>query len=133
MSNTAYKLSEWCFRPLEDGEMNEMTLPFRHRIQNSSPGGLRQKARYLSVTEVLRNTEYLLVSGEETFCFFETGRPVWGSSTRSPTFLAGNFKHCTKAPAQTHPGVQKVCVVSEQLYKYDLITHSGPCTNRNSV
>ena len=27
--------------PPEDGEMNEMTLPSRHRIQNSSPGGLR--------------------------------------------------------------------------------------------
>ena len=27
--------------PPEDGEMNEMTLPSRHRIRNSSPGGLR--------------------------------------------------------------------------------------------
>ena len=26
--------------PPEDGEMNEMTLPSRHRIRNSSPGGL---------------------------------------------------------------------------------------------
>ena len=25
----------------EDGEMNEITLPSRHRIRNSSPGGLR--------------------------------------------------------------------------------------------
>ena len=27
--------------PPEDGEMIEMTLPSRHRIRNSSPGGLR--------------------------------------------------------------------------------------------
>ena len=27
--------------PPEDGEMNDMTLTFRHIIQNSSPGGLR--------------------------------------------------------------------------------------------
>ena len=27
--------------PPEDGEMNEMTLSSRHRIRNSSPGGLR--------------------------------------------------------------------------------------------
>ena len=27
--------------PHEDGEMNEITLPSRHRIQNSNPGGLR--------------------------------------------------------------------------------------------
>ena len=27
--------------PPENGEMNEMTLPSRHRIRNSSPGGLR--------------------------------------------------------------------------------------------
>ena len=25
----------------EDGEMNEMTLPSRHKTQNSNPGGLR--------------------------------------------------------------------------------------------
>ena len=29
------------WEPPEDGEMNEMTLPSRHRIRNSSPGGLR--------------------------------------------------------------------------------------------
>ena len=26
--------------PHEDGEMNEMSLPSRHRIRNASPGGL---------------------------------------------------------------------------------------------
>ena len=27
--------------PPEDGEMSEMTLPSRHRIRNSNPGGRR--------------------------------------------------------------------------------------------
>ena len=27
--------------PPADSKVNEMTLPFRHRIRNSSPGGLR--------------------------------------------------------------------------------------------
>ena len=27
--------------PPEDGEINEMALPLRHRIRNSRPGGLR--------------------------------------------------------------------------------------------
>ena len=40
----------------------------------------------------------LRVSGEETCCFFETWRPEWGSSPRSPTFQAGSFNHCTRAP-----------------------------------
>ena len=34
------KYNEW-EEPHEDGEMNEMTLPSRHRIRNSSPGCLR--------------------------------------------------------------------------------------------
>ena len=48
----------------EDGEMNEMTLPSRHRIPNSSPG---VRVRYLSVTEAPHNIKSLRVSGEETF------------------------------------------------------------------
>ena len=37
--------------------MNEMTLPSRHRIKNSSPGGL-VRARYLSAMEVPHNIEH---------------------------------------------------------------------------
>ena len=36
--------------------------------------------------------------GEETFCFFETLRPEWDTNTRSPTFQAGSFNHCTRTP-----------------------------------
>ena len=35
-----YRLN-WPGEPPEDGEMIEMTLSSRHRIRNSSPGGLR--------------------------------------------------------------------------------------------
>ena len=55
--------------PPQDGEMNEMTLPSRRRIRNSSPGGLRPSMLPLGH----RGTILILrVSGEETFCFFET-------------------------------------------------------------
>ena len=47
--------------------MNEMTLPSGNRIRNSSPGGMRP-----SMLSLGHNIESLQVSGEETFCFFET-------------------------------------------------------------
>ena len=47
----------WAGEPPGDDEKNEMTLPSRHRIRNSSPGGLRPSS---------------LLLREETFCFFET-------------------------------------------------------------
>ena len=56
------------------------------------------RARYHLVTEVHHNIESLRVSGEETFCFFKTWRPGWGSNPRSPTFQ-GSFNHSTRAPA----------------------------------
>ena len=42
--------------PPEDGEMNEMTLPFRQKIRNSRPGGLRPST-HLMVTESPHNIE----------------------------------------------------------------------------
>ena len=47
------------------------------------------RARNFLVTEAPHNLESLRVSGKETVCFFETGRPEWGSNTRSPTFQTG--------------------------------------------
>ena len=52
-----------------DGEINEITLPSRHRIQNSSPGSMRPSMLPLCLSH---NIESLRMSGEETFCFFET-------------------------------------------------------------
>ena len=55
--------------PPKDGEMNEMTLPSRHRIRALAVQG---RARYHLVTEAPINIESSRVSGEEIFCFFET-------------------------------------------------------------
>ena len=55
----------------EDGETNEMTLPSRHKIRNSSPGGLRPSTLPLGHGGS-HNIESLQVSGEETNCFFES-------------------------------------------------------------
>ena len=82
----------------QDGEMNEMTQPSKDRIRNSSPGSLR------SITLPLcqgGSPQYLIFTSErgKTFCFFETWRPEWGSNPRFPTFQAGSFNHCTRAPA----------------------------------
>ena len=49
--------------PPEDGEMKEMTLPSRHMIRNSSPGGL-WPSTLLLVTEDLHNIESSRVSGK---------------------------------------------------------------------
>ena len=47
--------------PPEDGEMNEMTLSSRHRIRNSSPGGLRSSTLPLghggSPREICKNMQ----------------------------------------------------------------------------
>ena len=64
-------------------------------IQNSSPGGLRPST-HLSVREVLHNIQSLRVSGEETFCFFETWRPELSSNPQSQLFK--------QAPLTTAPG-----------------------------
>ena len=54
------------------------------------------RACYFSVTEVPHNNESLRMSREETFCFFETWRPEWGSNPRFPIFQAGNFYRVTR-------------------------------------
>ena len=48
-----------------------MTLPPRHRIRNSNSGGLTLTTLPLG-SESAQNNEFLRVSEEETFCFFET-------------------------------------------------------------
>ena len=47
-----------------------MTLPSRHRIRNLNPGG--QMPCSLPLGPGPHNIEYLQVSREETFGFFET-------------------------------------------------------------
>ena len=50
--------------------MDEMTLSSRHRIQNSSPGGLRPST-LPPVTEAPHDTESLQVSGKKYFVSIE--------------------------------------------------------------
>ena len=50
--------------------MIEMTLSSRHRIRNSSPGGLRPSTLF-SVTEAPRNTDFHTWMGKKHFCFFQ--------------------------------------------------------------
>ena len=47
--------------PPEDGEMNEMTLPSRHRHRNSSPGGVRPSTLPLSHRS---SPQYLIFTSE---------------------------------------------------------------------
>ena len=84
----------------EDGEMNEMALPSRHKIQIPVLA-VWGRTRYLSVTEVPHNIESLRESGEETFCLFEIWMPERGSNPRFPTSQAGGFNRRTGASAWT--------------------------------
>ena len=58
-------------KPPVDGQMIEMTLPSRHRIRDESTDDL-MPSTLPSGPGSSPNTEYLRVSGEETFRFFET-------------------------------------------------------------
>ena len=49
------------------------------------------------VTEAPHNIESLCVSGEKTFCFFETWMSERGSNPRFPTFQAAAWT-CTRTP-----------------------------------
>ena len=96
-----------------DSEMNEMTQRWpKARIisfhfdtalqtQNLKFEPLRSEAEH-ATSPARSGTPYniysLKVSGEETFCFFETWWPEWGSNPRSSTFQAGSFNHCTRVP-----------------------------------
>ena len=68
---STYRIN-WPGEPPEDGEMIEMTLSSRHRIRNSSPGGLRPSTLPLGHGG---SPQYWLshVDGEETF--FVSFRP----------------------------------------------------------
>ena len=84
--------------PLEDGEMNEMTLPSRHRIRNSSPGGLRPSTLPLGHGGF---PQYWVshVDGEETFSFFQTAET--GNRTPNSSVKGSGAHHYPRAPAQS--------------------------------
>ena len=76
--------------------MIEMTLSSRHRIRNSSPGGLG-RARYLSVTEAPHNTNFHTWMGKKHLCFFETAET--GNRTRNSGVKGSGANHYPRAPA----------------------------------
>ena len=76
-----------------------MTLPPRHRVRNSSSDGLRPSPLPLGHGGSPQFWIFT-IEREETICFLETWRQEWGSNPRSPTFQAGSFNHCTRAPAR---------------------------------
>ena len=84
-----YRLN-WARRTPADGEMNEMTLPSRHRIRNSSTLllGHESSPRYWIITSE-RGRNLLLLW---------TWSPKWGSNPRSPTFRLSKQAALTTAP-----------------------------------
>ena len=58
------------------------------------------------------------------FVFFETWRPEWVSNPRSPTFQAGSFNHCIRAPAVTLRSLTLL---------WGRCVHGGPNLNEHSV
>ena len=91
-----YRLN-WARKTSWGGEIKEMTLPPDIEFEIRAPA-VRDWARYLWVTVAPHNIKSLRVSGEETFCLFETWRPECDSNPRPPTFYTGSFSHCTRTP-----------------------------------
>ena len=76
--------------------MIEMTLSSRHRIRNSSPGGLRPSTLPLGHGG---SPQYWLshVDGEDTFCFFQTAET--GNRTLNSGAKGSSANHYPRAPA----------------------------------
>ena len=81
--------------PPEDVEIKEMALPSRHRIQNSSLGGLRPSTLPLGHG---CSSQYFILTSERGRTIFVSLKLECQSRVRSPTFQAGSFNHCTRAP-----------------------------------
>ena len=97
--------------------MIEMTLSSRHRIRNSSPGGLR-RARYLSVTEAPHNTNFHTWMGKKQFCFFQTAET--GNRTPDSGVKGSGANHYPRAPAPRGNKVNSLPTVLEAISKHKL-------------
>ena len=82
-------------KPPEGGEMNEMTLSSRHRIRNSSPGGLRPSTLPLGH---VGSPEFYTWMGEKHFCFFQTAET--GNRTPNSIVKGSGANHYPRAPAR---------------------------------
>ena len=76
--------------------MIEMTLSSRHRIRNSSPGGLRPSTPPLG-HEVPHNTDFHTWMGKKHFCFFQTAET--GNRTPNSGVKGSGANHYPRAPA----------------------------------
>ena len=88
--------------PPEDGKMNEMTLPSRHRTRTLAVWG---RARYFSVTDaphILNLYEWAVKNHFVTLKL--------ECNTRSPSFQAGNFNHGTRG---TFRGIRNILDVGK--------------------
>ena len=82
--------------------MIEMTLSSRHRIRNSSPGGLRPS------TEAPHNTNFHTWMGKKQFCFFQTAET--GNRTPDSGVKGSGASHYPRAPAR-NAVKHTICVI----------------------
>ena len=78
----------------EVGEMNEMTLSSRHRIRNSSPGGLRPTTLPLGHGGSPQY-EFYTWMGKKHFCFFQTAET--GNRTPNSDMKGSSANHYPRA------------------------------------
>ena len=124
--------------PSANDEMNKITLPSRHRIRNSSLGGLRPSTLHLSHggSSVLHNTYEW--AGKKAL-LFETWMPERGTNPRSPEFSSRPlYNHCISPalPKLLQLGVHQfqreisknVCPeINEKKMTLCCSTEHGPC------
>ena len=87
-----YRLN-WPGKPPEDGEMIEMALSSRHRIRNSSPGGLRPSTLPLGQRGSPQYWIFTSERGRNCFFLMFFWMSERGSNPWSPTFKGGSFNH----------------------------------------
>ena len=75
--------------------MIEMTLSSRHRIRALAVWG---RARYLSVMEAPRNTDFHTWMGKKHFCFFQTAET--GNRTPNSGVEGSGANHYPRASAR---------------------------------
>ena len=76
--------------------MIEMTLSSRHRIRNSSPGGLRPSMLPLG-HGAPHNIDFHTWMGKKHFCFFQTAET--GNRTSNSGVKGSGANHYPRAPA----------------------------------
>ena len=80
-----------CKNTNKDGEMIEMTLSSRHKIRNSSTGGLRPST-------LPTNTDFHTWMGKKHFLFLQTAET--GNRAPNSGVKGSGVNHYPRAPAQ---------------------------------